>query len=83
MKKSQLFHNKLLKRIKKQGRKVIDVAGARVEKADGWWLVRDSSTEPKMTVRCEALSEEGLEECKNEIREQLKLSGFDIDFSKQ
>lgn len=78
-----IIPQQIAKRIKKQGRKVIDVAGARVEKADGWWLVRDLSTEPKMTVRCEALSEEGLEECKNEIREQLKLSGFDIDFSKQ
>lgn len=70
-------------RIKEQGRKVIDVSGVRVEKADGWWLVRDSSTEPKMTVRCEALSKEGLEECKNEVKEQLKISGFEIDFSKQ
>lgn len=70
-------------RIKAQGRKVVDVRGARVEKADGWWLIRDSSTEPKMTVRCEALSLEGLEECKKEVREQLKLSGFEVDFTKQ
>ncbi len=67
-------------RIKAQGREVCTVEGARVNKADGWWLCRNSSTSPQMTVRCEALSREGLEECKKELKEQLQLSNYDVDF---
>jgi hypothetical protein len=33
-----------------------------------------------MTARCEALTEEGLEECKRELGEQLGISGYRIDF---
>ncbi|MDR2760950.1 MAG: phosphomannomutase/phosphoglucomutase [Rickettsiales bacterium] len=67
-------------RIRKRGRVVIDVEGARVEKGNGWWLIRNSNTGPQMTIRCEALSLEGLEECKREAAEQLKLSGYDFKF---
>ena len=67
-------------RMKAAGRNVIDVEGARVDCADGWWLIRNSNTEPKMAVRCEALSQEGLEKCKAEVIEQAKLSGFDLKF---
>lgn len=72
----------IAERIKSQGREVCTVEGARVNKADGWWLCRNSSTSPQMTVRCEALSKEGLEECKKELKEQLNLSGYDVDFGK-
>lgn len=67
-------------RIKAQGREVCTVEGARVNKADGWWMCRNSSTSPQMTVRCEALSKEGLEECKKEVKEQLNISGYDVNF---
>ncbi|MDR2778512.1 MAG: phosphomannomutase/phosphoglucomutase [Rickettsiales bacterium] len=70
----------LAKRLREQGREICDVDGVRVNKADGWWLCRNSSTGPQMTIRCEALSQEGLEECKREIKEQLNLSGYDVDF---
>ncbi len=72
--------NAIADRIKVQGREVCTVEGARVNKADGWWLCRNSSTSPQMTVRCEALSKEGLEECKKELKEQLHLSNYDVDF---
>lgn len=70
----------IAKRMKETNRNFIDVDGIRVETKDGWWLVRGSNTQPDITTRCEALSEEGLEECKNDLREQLKLCGFDINF---
>lgn len=69
----------IAERLKKEGRDVITVNGARVEKADGWWLIRDCSTEAKMTVRCEALTKDGLEKCKDEVKAQLKLSGIDAN----
>lgn len=72
--------DEIAERIKSQGREVCTVEGARVNKADGWWMCRNSSTSPQMTVRCEALSPEGLEECKKELKEQLKLSNYDINF---
>jgi phosphomannomutase len=72
--------DEIAERIKKQGRIVVDVEGARVEKGDGWWLVRNSNTGPQMAVRCEAQSREGLEECKKEVEEQLRLSGYDFRF---
>ncbi|MDR1425898.1 MAG: phosphomannomutase/phosphoglucomutase [Rickettsiales bacterium] len=71
----------IAERIKKQGRDICTVDGVRVNRGDGWWLCRESSTGPNMTVRCEALSPAGLEECKKELREQLQLSGYDVSFS--
>lgn len=65
----------IAERMKKEGRKYVDVDGVRVETDDGWWLVRGSNTQPDITTRCEALSEAGLEKCKEDLRKQLKLSG--------
>ena len=60
--------------------KIIEIDGARIYLDDGWWLIRSSNTEPCMTARCEARSEEGLEKCKAELKEQLAISGYNIDF---
>lgn len=70
----------IAKRLEKdKTREVSRVEGVRVKKADGWWMCRHSSTSPNMTVRCEALSEKGLEECRKELWEQLLLSGCKIE----
>ena len=74
--------NEIAERMKKEGRKFVDVDGIRVETKDGWWLVRGSNTQPDITTRCEALSKAGLEECKKDLKGQLNLSGYDIDFEK-
>ena len=50
--------------------------GLRVITADGWWLLRASGTEPKLTCRCEASTPEGLERLKASLRFQLELSGI-------
>ncbi|MDR3079184.1 MAG: phosphomannomutase/phosphoglucomutase [Rickettsiales bacterium] len=70
----------IARRLRGQAREICSVEGVRVNRADGWWLCRNSSTGPNMTVRCEALSPEGLGECKAELREQLALSGYEINF---
>lgn len=72
--------NKIAENLKSQGREISTVEGVRVNKADGWWMCRNSSTSPQMTVRCEALSKAGLEECKKELKEQLNLNNYDVSF---
>ncbi|MFB6207916.1 MAG: phosphomannomutase/phosphoglucomutase [Candidatus Nanohaloarchaea archaeon] len=42
--------------------------GVKVQFEDGWALVRPSSTEPKMSVRCEADSEEALDRILEDVR---------------
>ncbi len=42
---------------RKDGSKVIDIDGARVEWSDGWGLVRASNTTPILVCRYEALNE--------------------------
>ena len=73
--------DKIAERMKVEGRKVMQIDGARVytNKTD-WWLIRSSNTEPAMTARAEAMSPEGLELCKKELKEQLNIEGFNINF---
>ena len=74
-----IISNKITKRIKKK--KVIQADRVRVytNKTD-WWLIRSSNTKPAMTARAEAMSPQGLELCKKELKKQLNLEGFDIKF---
>ena len=53
--------------------------GVKVQFENGWALVRPSSTEPKMSVRCEADTEEDLEEILEEV--EGKVREFIRDFS--
>jgi phosphomannomutase len=52
--------------------------GLRVLTGDGWWLLRASGTEPKLTCRCEACDPEALERLKATLRFQLELSGLSM-----
>jgi len=52
------------------------VLGLRVERPEGWWLLRASGTEPKLTCRCEAVHPDGLERLRAELKAQLALSGI-------
>jgi phosphomannomutase len=54
--------------------------GLRVTTPKGWWLLRTSGTESKLTARCEARDAEGLEALKRELAAQLRQSGIDIGF---
>jgi phosphomannomutase len=49
--------------------------GLRVLAPGGWWLLRASGTEAKLTCRCEADSPEALERLKAEMLAELGASG--------
>ena len=51
--------------------------GVRVTTPEGWWLLRASGTEPKLTARVEAWTAEGLERLRGELMRLLKGAGLD------
>ncbi len=51
---------------------VIDIDGMRAVYEDGWGLVRASNTQPALVLRFEALTQDRLDEIKNEIETDLK-----------
>ncbi|WP_374471870.1 phosphomannomutase/phosphoglucomutase [Phenylobacterium sp.] len=53
--------------------------GLRVDGPDGWWLLRASGTEPKLTCRCESLHPDGLERLRAELKRRLAACGVDAD----
>ncbi|MEN6328550.1 MAG: phosphomannomutase/phosphoglucomutase [Syntrophomonas sp.] len=57
---------------------VIDVDGARILFPDGWGLVRASNTGPELIVRCEAESQAGLDEIKDELFGYLQGIGVNV-----
>ncbi len=50
--------------------------GLRVRSADGWWLLRASGTEPKLTARCEAADAPALDRLVADLRAELATSGI-------
>ena len=50
--------------------------GLRVTTEDGWWLLRASGTEPKLTARVEAWSPDGLERLRAELFARLSAAGW-------
>ena len=50
--------------------------GLRVTTADGWWLLRASGTEPKLTARVEAWSADGLARLRAELFDRLSAAGW-------
>jgi phosphomannomutase len=62
-------------RLRAEGATVDERFGLRVEHPDGWWLLRASGTEPKLTCRAEALHPDGLDRLRAELKRHLELSG--------
>ena len=52
--------------------------GVRVNTGAGWWLLRASGTEAKLTARCEASDHEGLAELTRTLARQLEMSGLEV-----
>jgi phosphomannomutase len=52
--------------------------GLRVMSEDGWWLLRASGTEAKITCRAEAYDEEALERLMTQLRRELRESGIEL-----
>jgi phosphomannomutase len=52
--------------------------GLRVSSAEGWWLLRSSGTEPKLTARVEAWSEAGRDRLQAELMRHLSAAGLAV-----
>jgi phosphomannomutase len=57
------------------GARVDTTDGLRVTEPEGWWLLRASGTEPKLTIRCEAADEYGLERLRAVVGAHLVACG--------
>ena len=68
--------DEVLARLEADGAQVDRTDGARVNTADGWWLLRASNTQDVLVARAEAKDEAGLERLLAQIDEQLALSGL-------
>jgi phosphomannomutase len=66
----------VLERLGGEGADVDRTDGARVNTADGWWLLRASNTQDVLVARAEAKDEAGLERLLAQIDAQLALSGL-------
>jgi phosphomannomutase len=67
----------VLARLANAGAQVDATDGARVNTADGWWLLRASNTQDVLVARAEAKTQEGLDGLMAQIDEQLSLSGLE------
>lgn len=67
----------VLERLAAAGADVNRTDGARVDTADGWWLLRASNTQDVLVARAEAGTQEGLDRLVAQIDDQLALSGVE------
>jgi phosphomannomutase len=69
--------DEVLDRLEASGAEVNRTDGARVNTADGWWLLRASNTQDVLVARAEAKDQAGLDRLMAQIDEQLALSGIE------
>jgi phosphomannomutase len=69
--------DEVLARLSAEGADVNNTDGARVNTADGWWLLRASNTQDVLVARAEASSEAGLDRLMAQIDAQLAASGLE------
>ncbi len=69
--------DEVLTRLSAEGADVNATDGARVNTADGWWLLRASNTQDVLVARAEASSEAGLKRLMDRIDAQLAASGLE------
>ncbi|MBU6253124.1 MAG: phosphomannomutase/phosphoglucomutase [Alphaproteobacteria bacterium] len=67
----------VLARLEAEGADVNRTDGARVNTADGWWLLRASNTQDVLVARAEAKDEAGLARLMAQIDAQLAASGIE------
>ena len=60
--------------LKKYPKSVI-VDGIRIVFEDGWALIRKSNTQPKLILRFESRTQQGLERIKQEVTQKLREFG--------
>ena len=64
---------KLTEQFKGEGYEVADMDGARVSFEEGWGIVRASNTTPALVVRCEAKTQERLDEILQIFKDKLSV----------
>lgn len=64
------------------GVEILDLDGIRFSFPGSWGLIRPSNTEPLLTGRAEAKTQEKLEEIKRIIKEKLRKYGIILDWEK-
>jgi len=69
--------DEVLARLRDSGANIDSTDGARVNTADGWWLLRASNTQDVLVARAEAKDQAGLDRLMAQIDEQLALSGLE------
>lgn len=60
-------------------REIVTIDGVRVPCSDGFWMLRSSNTQPHITIRCEALSQKGLDACEKDLQSHIHTAGYDMD----
>jgi phosphomannomutase len=68
--------DEVLTRLQAAGARVDRTDGARVQTADGWWLLRASNTQDVLVARAEASDQAGLDRLVSQIDSQLAASGI-------
>lgn len=68
-------------RLGEQGADFDTTDGLRVRADDGWWLLRSSGTEDKLTARCEARSETGLDRLLDVLSAQLRSQDLEPELT--
>ncbi|MCI4590869.1 phosphomannomutase/phosphoglucomutase [Sphingobium sp. BYY-5] len=66
----------VLARLRAAGADLCDIDGARVQTADGWWLLRASNTQAALVARAEAADQAALARLLAQIDSQLADSGL-------
>lgn len=69
--------DEVLDRLEKDGAEVDRTDGARVNTADGWWLLRASNTQDVLVARAESNDQVGLDRLVAQIDAQLAASGVE------
>ena len=72
--RKHLVVREVMGRMKSCGAQIDTTDGIRVTRPDGWWLLRASGTEAKLTARCEARDSAALQHLRHELSSQLALS---------
>ena len=71
--------SKINERQKRNKKKIINIDGVRVSEKDGWWLLRASNTQPAIVLRCESLTQDGLEFQKRSVKDELSRFNITLD----
>jgi len=58
-------------------RDFVAIDGVRTSHHDGFWMIRGSNTQPHLTIRCEAASRTGLDDCMRDLQENLRICGYE------